>query len=112
MSEYFQFRVELLDGPPMQLLLYPSQPPNSASLFTLLTAWLKQTAQFSQIQAEQGADWIKIRFYFQAQPFYLNFVHYGDCYWIDADSHASHVLLSPLAEFIASIECNHGLSRI
>jgi len=75
-----------------------------------LCGWLASMHECSQIQPEQGADWVQIRFYFQRQPFCLHYEHYSDCYWIDADSQASLVLLSQLAELITSTEDNHRLS--
>jgi hypothetical protein len=111
MPDQLHFRVELTDATPAQLQLYPTTAPAFIDLFEPLQAWLHRINEFSQIQPEQGADWIQIRFYFQMQPFYLRFEHYSDCYWIDADSQASLVLLSQLAEFITSIEYNHRLSQ-
>lgn len=99
---------------PVRLLLTPILTPTIAAAFLdpfePLKTWLHSISEFSQIQAEQGADWVQIRFYFQMQPFWLHYEHYSECYWIDADSQASLVLLSQLAEFIRSIEHNHRLS--
>ncbi len=111
MPDHFHFRVELTQSKPLQLQLHPTTPLAFADPFEPLKAWLKGMTEFSQIQPEQGADWIQIRFYFQTQPFYLHFEHYSDCYWIDADSQAGLVLLSQLAEFITRIEQNHTLSQ-
>jgi hypothetical protein len=101
----------LAEQVPERLLLTPRVPATFADPFEPLKAWLQNINEFSQIQPEQGADWIQIRFYFQTQPFCLHYEHYSDCYWIDADSQASLVLLSQLAGFIASIEHNHRLSQ-
>ncbi|RVU41953.1 DUF3630 family protein [Rheinheimera riviphila] len=110
-----EFTIELATEPgetiPVRLLLTPTVAAAFAEPFAPLKAWLHSVKEFSQIQPEQGADWIQIRFYFQMQPFCLHYEHYSDCYWIDADSQASLVLLSQLAEFIASIEHNHRLSQ-
>lgn len=110
MPEQFHFRVELTQGRSLLLQLYPTPALALTDPFKGLTAWLKGISAFSQIQPEQGADWIQIRFYFQMQPFCLHYEHYSECYWIDADSQASLVLLSQLAELIISIEHNHRLS--
>jgi|GEM_PF-2421803 len=111
MPDQLHFRVELTQITTPQLLLHPTTQLSVADPFAPLKAWLQNINECSQIQAEQGADWIQIRFYFQMQPFCLHYEHYSDSYWIDADSQASLVLLSQLAEFIASIEHNHRLSQ-
>lgn len=117
MPEHFYCRVELTQSQPLHLLLFPTHPIDPtgpfvvADPFAQFTAWLRSFNEMSKIQPEQGADWFQIRFYFQMQPFCLHYEHYSDCYWIDADSQASLVLLSTLAEFIASFEYNHRLSQ-
>jgi hypothetical protein len=111
MPDQFQFKVELTNSKPARLLLAPTAAPTFVDPIAPLKDWLQNINEFSQIQPEQGADWIQIRFYFQTQPFCLHYEHYSDCYWIDADSQASLVLLSQLAGFIASIEHNHRLSQ-
>jgi hypothetical protein len=111
MPDKFQFSVDLTHSSTTQLRLITELQPHPEELLELLKSWLQNSTAFSQIQAEQGADWIKIRFYFKTQPFYLHFEHYSECYWIDADSQVSLVLLSQLAEFITSIEHNHGLRQ-
>lgn len=98
------------DPVPVRLLLTPTTTADFLDPFEPLQAWLHSISEFSQIQPEQGADWVQIRFYFQKQPFWLHYEHYSECYWIDADSQASLVVLSQLAEFIRSIEHNHRLS--
>jgi hypothetical protein len=110
MPDPFHFRVELTQSTPAQLQLYPTSPLTIVDPYAPLKNWLHSVTEFSQIQPEQGADWIQIRFYFQLQPFSLHYEHYSDCYWIDADSQASLVLLSQLAEYLSSIEHNHRLS--
>lgn len=111
MPDQFHFRVELTDATRAQLQLYVTTAITFVDPFEPLKAWLQNINEFSQIQPEQGADWIQIRFYFQMQPFCLHYEHYSDCYWIDADSQAGLVLLSQLAQLITSIEQNHGLSQ-
>ena len=110
MPDQCRFNLELIHSTSSQLQLHPTTPLAVYDPFEPLKNWLYQISEFSQIQPEQGADWIQIRFYFRMQPFCLHYEHYSECYWIDADSQASLVLLSQLAEFITSIEHNHRLS--
>jgi len=111
MSEHFRLRLDTNNSSDDQLRLFADPQHNKMPLLNLLSSWLQSLNGLSQIQPEQGADWIQIRFYFQSQPFCLHYEHYSDCYWIDADSQASLVLLSQLAQFITSFEHNHGLSQ-
>lgn len=110
MTNYMHFTVEQTD---QQLLLQPDATTAAKvqDPFDFLLTWVNRISQFSQIQPEQGADWIQIRFYFNSEPFCLHYEHYSDCYWIDADSQASLVVLSQLAALIVSIQHNHGLSQ-
>jgi len=96
---------------PLQLELAPPLNVGVADPMESLLSWVQSIKEFSQIQAEQGADWVQIRFYFNSLPFCLHYEHYSDCYWIDADSQASLVILSELAALIVSIQHNHGLSQ-
>lgn len=106
----FQLTVDrnTADVPPLRLLA--KEQPATELLAEAIFQWLKHVPEFSQLQIEQGADWIQVRFYFNCEPFCLHYEHYSDCYWIDADSQASLVILSQLATLITSIEYNHGLS--
>ncbi len=110
MSEHFRLRFDNSNSSHDQLRLFAEPLHNVLPLVNLLSSWLQSLNGLSQIQPEQGADWIQIRFYFQLQPFCLHYEHYSDCYWIDADSQASLVLLSQLAEYLSSTEHNHRLS--
>lgn len=86
-----------------QLLLQPQQQlPAPELLLPFFSRWLKSLPQLSQIQAEQGLDWLHIRFYFQSAAFALHYEHYSDSCWVDADNATAAVLLSELASLLSS----------
>jgi hypothetical protein len=111
MQHLFEFSVEQAEQDCPVLQLVAKRYPAPEQMMAQLSGWLRQAAAFEQIQAEQGADWVNIRFHYQQQPFCLHYEHYSESCWIDADSQVSLVLLSQLADFILSIECNHGLNQ-
>lgn len=111
MPHPFELSIKPTDPEWPVLQLVAKHSPAPEHMMSELSGWLRRAAAFQQIQAEQGADWVKIRFHFQQQPFCLHFEHYSESCWIDADSQVSLVLLSQLADFILSIECNHGLNQ-
>lgn len=86
-----------------QLLLQPSQPlPDSELLLPFFKNYLQNMPQLSQLQAEQGLDWLQIRFYFCNAVFALHYEHYSDSCWVEADNAAGAVLLSDLASLLQS----------
>ncbi len=85
------------------LLLQPQQQlPQPELLLPFFSNWLKSFPQLSQIQAEQGLDWLQIRFYFHNAAFALHYEHYSDSCWVDADNATAAVLLSELASLFSS----------
>lgn len=85
------------------LLLQPQQQlPAPELLLPFFSGWLKSVPQLSQLQAEQGLDWLHIRFYFHNAAFALHYEHYSDSCWVDADNATAAVLLSDLASLLRS----------
>lgn len=85
------------------LLLQPRQQlPAPELLLSFFCQWLKSFPQLSQLQAEQGLDWLHIRFYFHNVAFALHYEHYSDSCWVDADNATAAVLLSDLASLLRS----------
>ncbi|WP_306520015.1 DUF3630 family protein [Rheinheimera sp.] len=85
------------------LLLQPQQQlPTPELLLPFFSGWLKSFSQLSQLQAEQGLDWLHIRFYFHNAAFALHYEHYSDSCWVDADNATAAVLLSDLASLLRS----------
>lgn len=84
-----------------QLLLQPQQQlPQTELLLNYFSQWLKSMPALSQLQAEQGLDWLQIRFYFRDSAFALHYEHYSDSCWVEADNAAGAVLLSELASLM------------
>ena len=85
------------------LLLHPQQQlPAPELLLPLFQQWLQQFPELSQLQAEQGLDWLHIRFYFHNAAFALHYEHYSDSCWVDADNATAAVLLSDLSSLLSS----------
>ena len=85
------------------LLLQPQQQlPEPGLLMPFFLKWLQQFPELSQLQAEQGLDWLYIRFYFHNAAFALHYEHYSDSCWVDADNATAAVLLSELASLLSS----------
>lgn len=85
------------------LLLHPQkQLPAPELLLPLFHQWLQQFPELSQLQAEQGLDWLHIRFYFHNAAFALHYEHYSDSCWVDADNATAAVLLSDLSSLLSS----------
>lgn len=85
------------------LLLQPQQQlPAPELLLPFFCQWLKSFPELKQMQAEQGLDWLHIRFYFRNVAFALHYEHYSDSCWVDADNTTAAVLLSDLASLFRS----------
>lgn len=98
-----QFSVELRPrSQPTQLWLLPDQDlypvlPDQQQLLPLVSAWLGSFPALSQLQTAWGTDWLQWRFSFADQPFMLQFEHYTESFWVEADTSSAVMLLSELA---------------
>ena len=93
----------LIKNQTQQLLLTPQQTlPAPELLLPFFCSWLKAIPDLTQVQAEQGLDWLHIRFYFQNAAFALHYEHYSDSCWVDTDNTTAAVLLSDLASLLQS----------
>ncbi len=94
-----QFTVELRQP---QLWLTPNTDPEQVlpdqqQLLPLVSQWLEGFPALSQFQTAQGTDWLQWRFSFADQPFTLQFEHYTESFWVEADTSSAVMLLSALA---------------
>lgn len=71
--------------------------PDQQQLLPLVSAWLEGFPALSQLQTAQGTDWLQWRFSFADQPFMLQFEHYTESFWVEADTSLAVMLLSELA---------------
>ncbi len=94
-----QFTVELRQS---QLWLTPAIDqgqvlPDQQQLLPLVSRWLEGFPALSQFQTAQGTDWLQWRFSFADQAFMLQFEHYTESFWVEADTSTAVMLLSELA---------------
>lgn len=96
---------------PAQLLLLPEAClPDQQQLLPLVCTWLLQYPAITNLSSEQGTDWLQWRFSFANQTFMLQFEHYTESFWIEADTDSAVMLLSELACCLQQTDFNQNCS--
>jgi hypothetical protein len=86
----------------MVLLLTPETSvqaplPDQQQLLPQVSAWLRQFPALSNLSTAQGTDWLQWRFSFAEQTFMLQYEHYTESFWIEADTDSTVMVMSELA---------------